>query len=199
MRRPGERAKAGAGGDTGGKKTSFWAEHRYPASFPTMGYGGHDKVRWIVGGFFAEFRKRMIREGYLTPTKRKGWEPLNPEGYKIVAFEMLDEVGVDVKCGVWPMELERPRRVAGSDDVRRKAGADFDNGEDLRGRHRRRRYRLSGGLRVSVWGAERTSRINPARCATCYATSTSTKPGRGFPKKACEGIGKRKRVPRIST
>jgi len=72
----------------------------------TMGYGAHDKERWVIGGFFKEFRNRMITAGYLTPTKRKGWEPINVEGFKLVAFEMLEEIGVDIQCGLLAMGVE---------------------------------------------------------------------------------------------
>jgi hypothetical protein len=88
------------------EKNEFLGGTPVASLVPTMGYGGHDKERWVVGGFFKEFRNRMIGSGYLIPTKRKGWEPMNPEGYKLVAFNMLSEAGVDIQCGLWPLEIE---------------------------------------------------------------------------------------------
>jgi hypothetical protein len=64
-----------------------------------MAYGAHDKKRWIIGGFFKEFRQRMIDAGYMIETQRKGWEPFNIEGYINIIYSMLDEAGVRVLCG----------------------------------------------------------------------------------------------------
>jgi hypothetical protein len=88
------------------EKNEFLGGTPVASLVPTMGYGGHDKERWVIGGFFKEFRNRMIGSGYLIPTKRKGWEPMNPEGYKLVAFNMLSEAGVEIQCGLWPLEIE---------------------------------------------------------------------------------------------
>ena len=64
-----------------------------------MAYGAHDKQKWIIGGFFKEFRRRMMEAGFMIENQRKGWEPFNIEGYKQIAYLMLEEVGVKILCG----------------------------------------------------------------------------------------------------
>ena len=68
------------------------------ASVCTFAYGYHDKRRFIIGGIFQEVRNKLHERGALIMTERKGWEPFNPEHYKMLAFDLLQEAGVDILC-----------------------------------------------------------------------------------------------------
>lgn len=64
----------------------------------SFAYGYHDKVRFLIGGIFQEIRESLHHRGALIMTERKGWEPFHPEVYKTLAFELLEEAGVEVLC-----------------------------------------------------------------------------------------------------
>lgn len=64
----------------------------------TFAYGYHDKLRFIIGGIFQEIREKLHRRGALIMTERRGWEPFHPEEYKMLAFELLREAGVEILC-----------------------------------------------------------------------------------------------------
>jgi hypothetical protein len=79
-----------------------------------MAYGAHDKKRWIIGGFFKEFRDRMISAGFMIETQRKGWEPFNIEGYIKTVYAMLHEAGVKILCGNKIIDVIREANKIGS-------------------------------------------------------------------------------------
>lgn len=68
------------------------------AAVASFAYGYHDKRRFIIGGIFQEIRNKLHERGALIMTERKGWEPFNPEHYKMLAFDLLQEAGVEILC-----------------------------------------------------------------------------------------------------
>ncbi|MFP7285708.1 FAD-dependent oxidoreductase [Shouchella clausii] len=87
-----------------GAKTILLESHGFLGGMGTAGmvtsfaYGYHDKERFITGGIFQEIRQKLYDRGGLIMTDRKGWEPFNAEQYKILAFELLAEAGVELLC-----------------------------------------------------------------------------------------------------
>lgn len=87
-----------------GAKTILIERHSFLGGMGTAGmvtsfaYGYHDKERFLIGGIFKEIRQKLYERNGLIMTDRKGWEPFNPEIYKILAFELLLEAGVEILC-----------------------------------------------------------------------------------------------------
>ncbi|UFT98685.1 FAD-dependent oxidoreductase [Radiobacillus kanasensis] len=87
-----------------GAKTILIEHHSFLGGMGTAGmvtsfaYGYHDKKRFIIGGIFKEIRQKLYERDGLIMTERKGWEPFNPELYKMLAFELLTEAGVEILC-----------------------------------------------------------------------------------------------------
>lgn len=87
-----------------GARTILIEHHSFLGGMGTAGmvasfaYGYHDKKRFITGGIFKEIRQKLFDRNGLIMTERKGWEPFNPELYKILAFELLIEAGVEILC-----------------------------------------------------------------------------------------------------
>ncbi len=87
-----------------GVKTVLLESHGFLGGMGTAGmvtsfaYGYHDKERFITGGIFQEIRQKLFDRDGLIMTDRKGWEPFNAEQYKILAFELLAEAGVELLC-----------------------------------------------------------------------------------------------------
>jgi Dehydrogenases (flavoproteins) len=75
------------------------------AAVCTFAYGYHDKRRFIIGGVFQEIRTKLHQRGALIMTERKGWEPFNPEHYKMLAFDLLQEAGVHILCHTYVSDV----------------------------------------------------------------------------------------------
>lgn len=69
--------------------------------------GYYDSKRFIIEGIFREFRDRLLKRGALIEMSSKGWEPFNPEIYKILAFECLQEAGVTLLCHSYLVDAVR--------------------------------------------------------------------------------------------
>ena len=80
------------------EKSAFLGGATTSALVSIFAYGHHDKERYIVGGIFQEIRQKLSEVDGIILNKRFGWEPVNPEKYKELLFEMMEEAHVDLLC-----------------------------------------------------------------------------------------------------
>lgn len=88
----------------------------------SFAYGYHDKKRFITGGIFQEVRQKLYEREALIMTERKGWEPFNPEMYKILAYELLQEAGVILLCHTLVVDVVQEKGRIKAVIIESKAG-----------------------------------------------------------------------------